>query len=86
MKPFENDLGLAGTCEVDMAALDQFGALPRNSPAKAYSESVSGTGVTAPRMVAGSAPSATATGKGSPGFVCCHSGNPARRHDATASA
>lgn len=35
---------------------------PRNSPAKAYSERVSGTGVTAPRMVAGSAPSATHTG------------------------
>ncbi|CSD02959.1 Uncharacterised protein [Vibrio cholerae] len=41
--------------------------LPRNSPANAYSDKVSGTGVTAPRMVAGSAPNATLTGKGSPG-------------------
>ena len=35
---------------------------PRSRPANWYSESESGTGVTAPRMVAGSAPSATATG------------------------
>jgi hypothetical protein len=40
---------------------------PRSRPANWYSESVSGTGVTAPRIVAGSAPSATATGKGVPG-------------------
>ncbi len=32
--------------------------VPRSRPAKAYSDRVSGTGVTAPRMVAGSAPSA----------------------------
>lgn len=36
--------------------------LPRSRPAKAYSERLSGTGVTAPRMVAGSAPNATHTG------------------------
>ena len=41
---------------------------PRSRPANWYSDSVSGTGVTAPRMVAGSAPSATATGNGWPGF------------------
>jgi hypothetical protein len=35
---------------------------PRSRPAKAYSESASGTGVTAPRVVAGSAPRAMATG------------------------
>ena len=37
---------------------------PRSRPANWYSDSVSGTGVTAPRIVAGSAPSATATGNG----------------------
>ena len=37
---------------------------PRSRPANWYSDSVSGTGVTAPRMVAGSAPNATATGYG----------------------
>ncbi len=42
---------------------------PRSRPANWYSESVSGTGVTAPRIVAGSAPSATATGNGAPGFA-----------------
>ena len=42
--------------------------LPRSRPANWYSDSVSGTGVTAPRIVAGSAPSATATGNGSPGM------------------
>ena len=47
--------------------------LPRSSPAKAYSERVSGTGVTAPRVVAGSLPRATATGKGSPGCFACQS-------------
>ena len=41
---------------------------PRSSPANWYSDSVSGTGVTAPRIVAGSAPSATATGNGLPGM------------------
>ncbi len=41
--------------------------LPRSRPANWYSESVSGTGVTAPSMVAGSAPSATAIGNGWPG-------------------
>ena len=47
--------------------------LPRNKPAKAYSLKLSGTGVTAPRMVAGSAPSATATGNFSPGYFCLNS-------------
>ena len=47
--------------------------LPRSSPAKAYSDRLSGTGVTAARMVAGSAPRATATGKGSPGWARCQS-------------
>jgi hypothetical protein len=42
--------------------------LPRSRPANWYSDSVSGTGVTAPRMVAGSAPSATAIGNGRPGW------------------
>ena len=36
--------------------------LLRNKPAKAYSDNVSGTGVTAPKIVAGSAPKATDTG------------------------
>ena len=36
--------------------------LPRSSPAKAVFRQAVGTGVTAPRVVAGSAPSATATG------------------------
>jgi hypothetical protein len=38
---------------------------PRSNPANWYSEIASGTGVTAASIVAGSAPSATATGKGS---------------------
>ena len=42
-------------------------SIPRSRPANWYSESVSGTGVTAPSRVAGSAPSATATGNGSRG-------------------
>ena len=40
---------------------------PRSSPANWYSDNVSGTGVTAPRIVAGSAPSATAIGNAAPG-------------------
>ena len=40
---------------------------PRSSPANAYSDSVFGIGVTAARIVAGSAPMLTATGNRSPG-------------------
>ncbi len=40
---------------------------PRSRPANWYSDSESGTGVTAPSIVAGSAPSATAIGNGRPG-------------------
>ena len=40
---------------------------PRSKPANWYSDSESGTGVTAPRIVAGSAPSATASGNGRAG-------------------
>jgi hypothetical protein len=43
--------------------------LPRSRPANWYSDRLSGTGVTAPRMVAGSAPSATAIGNGWPGLA-----------------
>ena len=45
---------------------------PRMSPAKAYSDSVSGIGVTAARIVAGSAPMLIATGKGSSGWRAHH--------------
>ncbi len=58
----------AGTCRSCDRHLTISVRLPRSSPANWYSESVSGTGVTAPRMVAGSAPSATAIGKGLPGM------------------
>ena len=53
---------LAGTS----SALD-----PRISPANWYSDRVSGTGVTAARMVPGSAPSTTQAGRGSrlPAFL-----------------
>src|SRR5882757_3770535 len=51
------DIGVTGVRRV----------LFRSRPANWYSDSWSGTGVTAPRMVAGSAPSATAIGKGWPG-------------------
>ena len=43
--------------------------LPRSRPANAYSESVFGIGVTAARIVAGSAPRLTATGNRSPGCL-----------------
>jgi hypothetical protein len=65
-QPSSTISALAGTCRSLPTRLHQLGALPRSRPAKAYSERLSGTGVTAPRMVAGSAPSATATGKGLP--------------------
>jgi hypothetical protein len=42
---------------------------PRSNPANWYSPSVSGIGVTAASVVAGSAPSATATGNGLPGWA-----------------
>src|SRR6266513_3370699 len=57
----------AGTCRSEPRHFASSVREPRSSPANGYSESVSGTGVTAPRIVAGSAPSATATGKGSTG-------------------
>ena len=41
---------------------------PRNSPANWYSDSVSGTGVTAAMTVPGSAPITTAAGKGAAAF------------------
>ena len=47
--------------------------LPRNKPAKAYSDKESGTGVTAAKIVAGSAPKATETGKGLPGLAVWNS-------------
>src|SRR3546814_1766513 len=40
---------------------------PRSRPANSYSLKVSGTGATAARVVAGSAPIATSTGNGWPG-------------------
>jgi hypothetical protein len=46
---------------------------PRKRPANWYSDKVSGTGVTAPRMVAGSAPKATAIGNGWPGLARANS-------------
>ncbi len=57
----------AGTCSVEPMQLATSVGPPRSSPANWYSDSVSGTGVTAPSIVAGSAPSATAIGNGSPG-------------------
>jgi hypothetical protein len=52
----------AGTCSVLPSAATTSVRLPRSRPANWYSDRLSGTGVTAPRMVAGSAPIATATG------------------------
>ena len=46
---------------------------PRRRPANWYSDSESGTGVTAPSIVAGSAPSATAIGKSCPGCARANS-------------
>ena len=71
MKPSSTISARAGTCSVSTPGVMHFASSvrpPRSSPANWYSESVSGTGVTAPRMVAGSAPSTTATGYGLPGL------------------
>ena len=58
----------AGTCSSLPMHVDELGARRRAAaPRTGIRDSVSGTGVTAPRIVAGSAPSATATGNGSPG-------------------
>ncbi|CFN69810.1 Uncharacterised protein [Bordetella pertussis] len=59
----------AGTDRSLPSALTTSVREPRSSPANWYSDSVSGTGVTAPRMVAGSAPSATVMGNGLPGWA-----------------
>ena len=67
--PFQHDFGAAGTCNSLPIALTISVRLPRSRPANWYSLKVSGTGVTAPRMVAGSAPSATAMGYGWPGLA-----------------
>ena len=62
----------AGTCSITPASPTDESTtsvrLPRSRPANWYSDSVSGTGVTAPSIVAGSAPSATAIGNGWPGL------------------
>ena len=64
---------LAGTCKSLLMLLTTSVRLPRNKPANAYSDNVSGTGVTAPSTVAGSAPKATVTGNFSPGWASHHS-------------
>jgi hypothetical protein len=77
MWPSSTISAVAGTCKASAPSptLDATSSvrLPRSSPANWYSDSESGTGVTAPRMVAGSAPSATAIGKGRPGLACANS-------------
>jgi len=44
---------------------------PRSRPANWYSDRPSGIGITAASSVAGSAPTTTATGNGSPGRAAC---------------
>ena len=66
---FEHDLGAGRHLQVVPRHFTSSVVQPRSRPANWYSDSVSGTGVTAPRIVAGSAPSATATGNGSPGIA-----------------
>ena len=68
MKPSSTISADAGTCRSCVRHLTISVRAPRSRPANWYSDSVSGTGVTAPRIVAGSAPSATAIGNGSPGM------------------
>jgi hypothetical protein len=60
---FQHDLGLRRHLQVGAQHFTTSVLAPRSRPANWYSDSESGTGVTAPRIVAGSAPSATATGK-----------------------
>ena len=66
-EPSSTISALAGTCRSLLRHFTISVLAPRNNPANWYSESLSGTGVTAPSMVAGSAPSATAIGNGWPG-------------------
>ncbi len=77
MWPSSTISALAGTCSITPASPTPQSTtsvrLPRSRPANWYSDSVSGTGVTAPRMVAGSAPSATAIGNGWPGLAAAKS-------------
>ena len=64
---FEHDLGtrryLQAKRSLTDTGIDDLVAAAAQQAGNWYSDSVSGTGVTAPRIVAGSAPSATATGK-----------------------
>jgi hypothetical protein len=75
--PFQHDLGAGRHLQMQAASPTAVSVtsvrLPRSRPANWYSDRLSGTGVTAPRMVAGSAPSATAIGKGWPGLASAKS-------------
>ncbi len=55
----------AGTFSGTVLQFTSSSLLPRRSPANWYSDSVSGTGVTAAMIVPGSAPITTAAGSGS---------------------
>lgn len=69
MWPSSTISAVAGTCRGTPKAAVTSVRAPRSRPANWYSLNESGTGVTAPSSVAGSAPSATATGYGLPGFA-----------------